>query len=224
MPLNEHLYCVAVALKMTERVEQWICIRFCIMFEHSSVETIQMIQKVTVMGNWWLAASSQQCVCSCITSGAEFFGKTSNHPGVWAFLQPSLAPCDFQLFQKLKSPLKGKRFQNIDEIQEYTTGQVMAIGRTVWGPKVPTLKGTEASLSYVQCFLSLGSSSINVSVFHITWLDTFWKVHMCVCVCLCLCVCIYLTTRWGGLPFSNSIISICKIFSCGTAEMIKWDI
>ena len=37
-----------------------------------------------------------------------------------------------------------------------------------------TLEGTEASLSFVQCFLYLVSSSINVSVFHITWLDTFW--------------------------------------------------
>ena len=39
---------------------------------------------------------------------------------------------------------------------------------------MPTLKGTEESLSYVQCFLYLVSSSINVSIFHITWLDTFW--------------------------------------------------
>ena len=38
---------------------------------------------------------------------------------------------------------------------------------------MPTLNGTEASLSYVQCFLHLVSSSINVSIFHITWLDTF---------------------------------------------------
>ena len=29
-----------------------------------------------------------------------------------------------------------------------------------------TLKGTEASLSYVQCFLYLVSFSINVSAFH----------------------------------------------------------
>ena len=28
-------------------------------------------------------------------------------------------------------------------------------GRTVWGPQVSTLKKTEASLSYVQCFLYL---------------------------------------------------------------------
>ena len=30
---------------MTELVEQWICIKFCIKLEHSSMETIQMIQK-----------------------------------------------------------------------------------------------------------------------------------------------------------------------------------
>ena len=44
----------------------------------------------------------------------------------------------------------------------------------MWGPKVPTLKGATASLSCVQCFLYLVSSSINV-FFHVTGLDTFWK-------------------------------------------------
>ena len=78
---------------------------------------------------------------------------------------PDLALWDFWLFPKLKSPLKGKRVQTISEIQENTTGQLMAFERTVWGPKVPTLKGTEASLSYVQCSLYLVSSSINVSIF-----------------------------------------------------------
>ena len=83
-----------------------------------------------------------------------------------------LAPCKFWLFRKLKSPLNGKRFQTVDEIQENTTWQLMVIGRTVWGPKVP-LNGTEESLSYVQCFSYL-VSSVNVSSFHMTWLDTFW--------------------------------------------------
>ena len=32
---------------------------------------------------------------------------------------------------------------------------------------MPTLKGTGVSLSYVQCFLYLASSSILVSIFHI---------------------------------------------------------
>ena len=159
---------------MTKWVEQRICIRFCIKFEHSSVETIRMIQKAAGMGNWWLAASSQQHACSCITSRAEFFGETSNHPGDSAPLQPRFGALQLLAFPRLKSPLKGKRFQTVDKTQENTTGQLMAIGKTEWDPNMPTLKGTEATLFYIQCFLYLISSSENVSVFHSTWLDTFW--------------------------------------------------
>ena len=89
---------------------------------------------------------------------------------------PDLMPCDFWLFPKLKTPLKGKRFQTVSDSQQNMTGQLMATARTVWGPKVPALKGTEVSLSCVQCFLYLVSSLINVSIFHSTWLDTFWRV------------------------------------------------
>ena len=85
-----------------------------------------------------------------------------------------LVPFDFWLFPKLKSPLKGKKFQTVYEIQENMMGQLMAIGRTVWYPKVPTLKGTKAWVAYVQCLLYLVSSSTNVSIFHSTWMDTFW--------------------------------------------------
>ena len=87
---------------------------------------------------------------------------------------PDLVLSDICLFPKLKLPFKGKKFQTINETQWNMMGQVMAIGRTVWGPKVPTLKGTEVPLSYVQCFLYLVSSSINVSISHITWLYIFW--------------------------------------------------
>ena len=87
---------------------------------------------------------------------------------------PDLAPCGFWIFPKQKSLLEGKGFQTISEIQESPTGQLMMIGRGMSGPKVPTLKGTEVLLSCVQCFLYLVSSSINVSIFHSTWLDTFW--------------------------------------------------
>ena len=52
--------------------------------------------------------------------------------------------------------------------------------------KVPTLKGTEASLSYIQCFLYLGSS-VNVSIFHIIWVDTFWIDLVYVCFMLIPC-------------------------------------
>ena len=79
MPLSEHVYCVAVTFKMTEWVEQQICIKFCVKLEHSSTETIRMIQKAEAIGNCRLAASWQH-TCSCITSHAEFFWETSNYP------------------------------------------------------------------------------------------------------------------------------------------------
>ena len=52
MALSEHVYCVVVAFKMTEQMEQRICIKFCVKFENFSAEAIRMIQKATAMGNW----------------------------------------------------------------------------------------------------------------------------------------------------------------------------
>ena len=40
---------MAITFKMTEQVEQPICIKFCVKIEHSSTETIWMVQKVTAM-------------------------------------------------------------------------------------------------------------------------------------------------------------------------------
>ena len=51
MPQSEHVYCVAITFKMTERVEQQICIKFYVKLEHCSTETIQ-IQKAIALGNW----------------------------------------------------------------------------------------------------------------------------------------------------------------------------
>ena len=63
-------------------------------------------------------------------SRADIFGEMSNHPGDSAPLQPRFHTLQL-LFPKLKSPLKGKRFQEVNEIQENITGQLIAIGRTV---------------------------------------------------------------------------------------------
>ena len=97
-----HVCCVAVAIKMTEPVEQWICIKFCIKLEHSSTETIQMIQKAAAVGSWWLEDSSRQCAHSCIMYHAEFFGKTSNHPGDSFPLQPRFGTLRLLAFPKTK--------------------------------------------------------------------------------------------------------------------------
>ena len=155
MPLSEHVYCVAIAFKMPEQVEQQICIKFCIKLRHSSSETIWMMQKATATSNWWLAASSwqQHTQASWLL---QSFGRTSNHPGDSALYSPDLVPCNFWLFSKLKSPLKGKWFQTMDEIHENTTGQLWELCEVprccFWGVNV-------------LCTMFVVSSSISVSIF-----------------------------------------------------------
>ena len=102
MPLSDYVYRVAATFKMTEQVEQWMCIKFCVKLEHCSMETIWMIHTATAMGNWWLAASSRQHPSSCITSSAEIFCKTSNHPGDSASLQTRFGAQGLLAFPKTK--------------------------------------------------------------------------------------------------------------------------
>ena len=171
--MSEHVHCVAVAFKMAK-------------YSNNSASNFELhlnipLQKLFgwfrrlqlwATGDWQLHHDNTPAHASRFMQ--SFLAKHQITPVIQLSYSPDLASCYFWIFPKLKSPLKKKRSQTIDKIQENMTGQVMAIGRTVWGPKVPTLKGTEASLSHVQCFLYLVSSSINVSIFHFTWLDTFW--------------------------------------------------
>ena len=121
--LSEHVYCVAITFKMTEQVKQQICIKFYIKLEHSSMEPIQMIQKATAMGNWWWAASSQQGAHSCITSSAEISGKTSNHPGDSAPLQPRVGPLwTSGFYQNLNHLWKGRYFRPLLKFRKMQWG------------------------------------------------------------------------------------------------------
>ena len=127
--LSEHVYCVAITFKMTEQIEQEVCIKFYIKLEHSSVETIQIIQKSSAVGNWWLAASSQQCARTCIMSHAECFSKTSNHPDDSAPPESQIwGPVTSAFFQNWNH-LQAEReeISGCHEIQENMTGQQMAI-------------------------------------------------------------------------------------------------
>ena len=144
MQLSEHVYCVVIAFKMTEQVERQICIKFCVKLKHSSAQIIWMFQKAAgMMSNWWFTALPQQCIFHASLLVQSFFCvcETSNHPGDSAPYSPDLVSHDFWFFQKLTSLLKGKRFRTVDKIQEDTTGQLMAIGRTVCGPRCLLWRG-----------------------------------------------------------------------------------
>ena len=59
-------------------------------------------------GSWWLEASSWQGPHSCITSGAEYCGETSNHPGDSAPLQPTFGPLWLLAFPQTKTTIESK--------------------------------------------------------------------------------------------------------------------
>jgi hypothetical protein len=79
--------------------------------------------------------------CHAALSVREFLAKHSipvvPHPPY----PPDLAPCDFFLFPRLKSTLKGKRFQDVTEIQLNTTRQLQAIPKQAYQTCIEKWKG-----------------------------------------------------------------------------------
>ena len=107
------MYYVAISLKVTERVQLWICVKFYVKLEHFSAETFWMIQKAAAMGSWWLAALSPQCICSYIIFPAEFFCETSNHPADSAPLQPRFGALWLLAFTQTKVTFERQKISDL---------------------------------------------------------------------------------------------------------------
>ena len=177
MTLSEHVYCVAVTFKMTEQVEQWICIKFCVKLEHFSPETIQMIQRpqLWATGDWqfhhnnapahtshllqsclvkhqiarWLSPPTAQIWCP-VTSG---FSQNQNHLWKGRDFRPSMG------------------FRKIQQSSWWWLGELCEIPRwLLW-------RGLRCHCPMYNVSYILFSSK-NVSIFHITWLDTFSRPHI----------------------------------------------
>jgi transposase len=80
----------------------------------------------------YLVSAHDNAPCHAALSVRKFLAKHSipvvPHPPY----SPDLAPCDFFLFPKLKSTLKGKLFQDVAEIQLNTTLQLQAIPKQAY--------------------------------------------------------------------------------------------
>ena len=87
------MYCVDIALEMTEQVEQQICIKFCIKLEHSSMGTIWMIQKTEAMGDWKLHHDNEPTHASHLMQ--TFLVKHQVTHLTQPPYSPDLVPCDF---------------------------------------------------------------------------------------------------------------------------------
>ena len=189
-PLSKHMYCVAIAFKMTEWVEPQICIRFCIKPDYSSIETPRMTQKafgdnamssvqikvwyIRFKDGWESVEShprSERPAPSRAPESVEQVGAATNEDWRPRWLSLATAqmwcPETSGLSQNWNHPWKGRDFRSLMRIRKIWWGRWWQFqqrilqsvlnnrrdaGRTAWGPKVPTLKGSEAS-SYVQCSL-----------------------------------------------------------------------
>ena len=73
-----------------------------------------MIQKAAAIENWQLAASSDNALALAPHLVHNFGVEHQITQVTQPLYHPDLVPCNFWLFTELKSPLKGKRFQNVD--------------------------------------------------------------------------------------------------------------
>ena len=125
----------------------------------------------------WQLHHDNVSACSGITSHVEFFGETWNPPGDSAPVQPRFGDLWLLAFPKTKITFEreeisdcprdsGKYNEAADDKWEKCVRSQDACYDGDWGITV-------------LCTVFLVSSSINISIFHITWLDTFWTDVIC---------------------------------------------
>ena len=128
--MSEHVYCAAITFKLTEYSNESAS-NFVLSLNIPPRKLFGRFRRpqLWATGDWQLHQDNAPAHASRLVQ--SFLAKHQNTQVTKTLYSPDWVPCNSWLFPKLKSPLKGKRFQTIGEIQENTTGQLMAIGRTV---------------------------------------------------------------------------------------------
>lgn len=75
--------------------------------------------------SWFLHHDNAPCHTAFVL--CDFFAKNSTHIVPQPPYSPDLAPCDFWLFSKLKRPMRGRRFDTIEEIKTESKKVLKAI-------------------------------------------------------------------------------------------------
>ena len=170
-PLSEHMRCCCIQSGWARRaMNLHQILHWAWTFLHLNYSDDS---EGAAMGNWWLATSSRQCACSCIMSGAELFGKTSNHPGDSAPLQPRFIVW-LRAFPKTKITFEreeifdhrwdsGKYDGEADGDWENCVMSQGAYFEGDWGIIVPCTVFLVVCIFFNKCLY-----------FSHTWLDTFW--------------------------------------------------
>ena len=131
---------------------------------------------------WQLHYNNLPVHASCLTDAefllylfVEFFGERSNHPGDSGPLQPRFGALRFLAFPQTKLTFEREEISD----HRWDSGKYDGAAGRNWENCVRS-QGAYFERDFVLCtmFLYLIFSSINVSIFHITWLDTFWTVFL----------------------------------------------
>ena len=162
---------------MTEWIEQWICIKFCFKLEHSTVKLFGWLGRPQLWetGDWQLHHNNTPTHASHLLQ--SFLVKHQLTQVTQPPYSPDLAPCDFWLFPKLNHLSKGGDFRPSKRLRKIRWGSWWWLGELCEVPRCLLWRGLRCPLSYVWCFLYLVSSSVNVSIFHSTWLGALWTYN-----------------------------------------------
>ena len=104
----------------------------------------------------------------------QFFGKTSNHPGDSTPLQHRLGALQLLPFPKTKITFEREEVSDC----QWDSGKYDRAADGDWENCVRSqgayFEGDWDGIVLCTIFFYLVSFSTNISIFHITWLDTFW--------------------------------------------------
>ena len=170
MQWREHVYCVAVAFKMTELVEQWICIQFCVKWNIPLWKLFGWLRRsqLWATGDWQLRSF---ITTAHLLMQQSFLAKHQ----ITQVTQPPLQP-RFGALKLLAFPKTKITFER-EEISDHwwDSGKYDRAAGGDWENCVRS-QGAYFEGDWgivVLCAMFLVPSSINVSIFHITWLGTF---------------------------------------------------
>ena len=101
MPLSEHVYCVAITFKMTEKVSNESASNFVLSLNILVQKLFGWFRRpqLWATGDWQLCHDNAPAHTSCLM---QFSGKTLNHPGDSASLQPRFGALRLPAFPKTK--------------------------------------------------------------------------------------------------------------------------
>ena len=109
-----------------EKMDQRNCIKFCVKNEIKCARTFEMWKKQS----WILHHDNAPAHTSMLVR--DFLAKNKTVIMPQPPYSPDLAPADFFLFPKLKTPMKGKRFAAIEEIKEKSKQELLAIPKSAF--------------------------------------------------------------------------------------------